>query len=169
MRKTGIFASLVMTVVAAGCRAPAEPYTDLVDVTSSVIAIQSTAGGTRLDPAAGIIITFDRSMLHPDSMQVVLHEGDAAGPVITAAATWSADWTTLTLRPAGPLAAATRYTVELRCACMDGATHDAHHAGTAGSGMGSLHGGSGSAMGSGMMGAGAQEMTHRMTFTFTTA
>lgn len=169
MYKARFLASLAVMVMAGGCSSLADPGSDLVDVTSSVVSIQSAGGGLRLDPAAGITITFDHSMLHSDSMRVVLHEGDAAGPAVVTTAAWTTDRMKLTLSPAQPLKAATRYTVELRCAAMDGDSHDAHHAGAAGTSMGSMHGGSGTMMGNVMMGSGSHDMAHRMTFSFTTA
>lgn len=169
MYKARCLASLFTAVAAVGCSSLADPGSALVDATSSVVAIQSTAGGARLDPAAGITITFDHPMLHSDSMRVVLHEGDVTGPAVAAASTWTTDRMKLTLSPAQPLKAATRYTVELRCAAMDGDSHDAHHTGVSGTSMGSMHGGSGTMMGSGMMGSGGHDMAHRMTVNFTTA
>lgn len=169
MGKANAFIRAAGMLAVVGCSSLADPTSEPVDVTSSVVAIQSTAGGARLDPAAGITVTFDHPMLHSDSMRVVLHEGDATGLAITTTPTWTADRMKLTLTPAEPLKGATRYTVELRCAAMDGDSHDAHHTGTSGTGMGSMHGGSGTMMGSGMMGSGGHDMAHRMTFGFTTA
>lgn len=169
MGKVRVLMTMAGTLAAIGCSSLTDPGSDLVDVTSSVVAIQSVGGGAQLDPAAGITITFDHPMVHADSMRVVLHEGDVAGAAVATAATWTSDRMKLMLSPAQPLKAATRYTVELRCAAMDGDSHDAHHSGASGISMGSMHGGSGTMMGNGMMGSGGHDMAHRMTFSFTTS
>ena len=114
MGKAHGFMTMAGMLAVVGCSSLTDPANELVDVTSSVVAIQSAGGGARLDPAAGITITFDHPMLHSDSMRVVLHEGDAGGSAIATAATWSTDRMKLTLNPAQTMRGATRYTVELR-------------------------------------------------------
>lgn len=173
MTSTRFRATLAVALL-AGCRGdPASPTSAVLDVTPSVVSIVSVSGGADIDPAAGLTVTFNHAMMHVDSMRVVLHEGDMAGPTVPVIASWAPGRTTLSLAPAAPLKVQTKYTVELRCNAMgnhSSAEHDAHHGGTGSGGMmggsarGGMHGGSG-----GMTGSGMHSGPHAMTFGFTTA
>lgn len=169
-RHTALAASVAL-FAAAACRGdPASPAADVFDVSSSIISVVSANGGTAIDPAAGFTVTFNHAMMHTDSMTVVLHEGDRAGPAVATASAWASDRTKLTLTPAAPLRARTQYTVELRCAGLMGHSttdHAAHHGDAS---MGGMHGGTGTMTGgAGMMRAGMHSGPHGMTFTFSTS
>lgn len=174
MSATKYCAATLAVALLAGCRSdPASPTPAVLDVTSSVVSIVSISGAADIDPAAGLTVTFNHAMMHVDSMWVVLHEGDMAGPVVPVTASWAPGRTTLSLVPAAPLKAQTKYTVELRCNVMGdhaSADHDAHHGGTGSDGMigGSAHGGMHDGSG-GMMGSSIHNGPHAMTFGFTTA
>ena len=141
----------------------------VLDISSSVVVIQSASGVSAVSPTGPFTVTFDHAMIHAETMKIVLREGDRGGPVIAASATWSQDRTALTVAPGAALKSRVQYTVELQCNGMsgqNGASHDAHHgsaSGMMGGSHGSMHGSGGMMGGQGMMGA------HGMTFSFTTS
>lgn len=163
----------VVTTAAAlllvGCGADPTAPSGL-DISSSVVSIQSASGRSSVAPTGPFTVTFDHPMVHGETMKVVLREGGREGSIIAASASWSQDRTALTVTPGAALKSRTQYTVELQCPEMsgqNGASHDAHHGGGGGGMMGGgqsgMHGAGGMMGGQGMMGA------HGMTFSFTTS
>jgi Bacterial Ig-like domain len=153
---------------------------------AQVIGVSPAGGSTGVDPNAAIVIGFSHAMPMADDMYATLHQDSLTGPLVTGTASWSADSTTLTFRPAAPLRSMTTYVLHL-----GGAMHDeagnvvdlsrcgqwggrAATSGMMGGGIGGgmMGGGSGAGAGNGEMGPGWQTpgaSTYGMVFTFTTA
>lgn len=150
---------------------------------AQVVSVTPAGGATGVDPTAPIVIRFSHAMPMADDMYVSLHQDSLAGPLVTGAATWSTDGTTLTFQPAAPLRSHTTYVLHLGGALKDQAGNvvNLSNCGRWG-GQPATSGMMGGGMGGGMMGGGsggAGEMgpgwqtpgsnTYGMVFTFTTA
>jgi hypothetical protein len=79
----------------------------------SVSSVTPAGGTTSVDPAAPVIITFDRPMMAGMELLALVHEGSVTGPQMVSAATWSADRMRLTLVPSQTLKSMTNYVLHL--------------------------------------------------------
>lgn len=167
----------LMLVACSGSDTGVSPA-DTADSAPSLASIQPASSAISVDPNAPVVLRFSQPMMTGMEMLVVLHETGVTGPVVAAAATWSADRITLTLVPQAPLKRAAKYVVHLSPSLKDATGRMINLS------PGSMMGGqnvSGGMMGStsmmsdqwgpGMMGPGWQAAngTFGMIFTFTTA
>ncbi|MEP7383144.1 MAG: Ig-like domain-containing protein [Gemmatimonadota bacterium] len=164
-----------VAIVSACTSAPTSVAVDLAATVLSVSPVQSSAG---VDPAAPIVVTFNRGMMAAMERLVVLHEGSVRGAAIAGAYTWSSDRRSLTFRPDTPLRSSTMYVLHL---APDLRTDDGgrlnHEACTSIGGRSvsqQMMGGgmmSAGSMGPGMMGSGWLPISgsYGMVFSFTTA
>lgn len=142
----------------------------------SFMSINPQGGAMGFSPSAPIMLRFSAAMGAGMEQYVDLHMGDLAGPTVPMSCGWSADRTTLTCTPQGPLAPHTTYVVHLGGGMMTQAGQPLDYTQygpmmggqwITGGMMSSSHGGSPW----GMMGSGWHNAngSYGMAFTFTTA
>ena len=122
-------------------------------------SVTPTGGATDVVTTAWLVMGFSGRMMSGTEQYVMLHHGaGVSGPLHPMACDWSADLTTLTCQPQGPLDPNSDYTLHLGGGMRDGAGHSV--------GMDDGYGMGGHMVGSGMMGGGM--MGGGMMFTFHT-
>jgi Big-like domain-containing protein len=143
--------------------------------TTELVSVTPPGGAMGVPTGAAMVMTFSHSMAAGMEQYLDLHQGDAGGPLVPIACTWSADRTTVTCVPGQPLQAHAPYTFHAGGGMMDSDDHlidmGQHQAQTGGqwlmSGMmGGMHAGAPmSGMGPGWKAANG---SYGMVFTFTT-
>lgn len=111
---------------------------------AEVAAVLPVNGAVGVNRNAAITLDFTQPMMAGMEQHIALHEGSKDGPSVAGTWKWSADYRQLTFTPAGPLTAATRYTIHMGMDMGGAGSHDEHHTGTGGGHMGA---------GAGMMGS----------------
>lgn len=114
--RVAAFALLSAAAIAIGCSGGSMPLSS-PDATL-VLSVSPAAGATNVDPAAPIVITFNRPMAMTVEA-VTLHEGTVSGPVVAGTASWSTDRTQLTFTPSEPLKSHTTYVLHLLPSLVD--------------------------------------------------
>jgi hypothetical protein len=105
---------LTGALASGACSDATNPADDTI-----VASMVPNGGASDVDPAGSIVLTFSRSMQAGMETYVAMHRGDAAGPTVPGAWSWSDDRTRLTYTPAGPLDPGTAYTIHMGGRMMD--------------------------------------------------
>jgi len=116
MRRFGVAAIAVIGL--AGFAACSD---DVVapDAATQFASVVPGGGSVNVDPGTSIVIEFSHPMMVGMEAYMAVTEGDVNGVVVQGAWTWSSDRTRVIFQPAGPLKAATRYTIHIGGGMMD--------------------------------------------------
>jgi hypothetical protein len=143
--------------------------------TAEFLSVSPTGDASSVSISSGITVRFSTRMGGGMEQFIDVHEGDAGGPVVPMACSWSGDRTTITCQPTQPLRHQTRYATHMGGGMMDADDHPVNMTpGLQGGGqwlMPNMMGGSHAGMPMGMMGTGwkGSNGSYGMCFFFTTA
>ena len=149
-----------------------------IDPAATVVSVTPANAAGGVNPAAPVVVTFNRAMMSGMEMLVVLHEGSVTGAAVVGSYAWSSDRSSLTFTPAAALRSKTSYVLHLAPDLRTSSGQRLNHQGCISLGgrnvnQGMMGGGmmNNGAMGPGMMGNGWRALSgsYGMIFTFTTA
>lgn len=107
----------------AGCGSSGGDTTSPTPSSTELLTVAPAGGSMGVSTATPVTMTFSGPMMAGMEQYLDLHLGDASGPLVPMACTWSSGRETLTCVPSQSLAPNTTYTIHMGGGLMDADDH----------------------------------------------